>query len=150
MSSLDSVVATGEPTFSSSLGCPFNKIDTSGGFGAVVQAGADVGLYQWLASRILKSTTDPGAQTSRDEGITKDPDASDTTSGVCWGHLKSETATPAIGPPFVSLRTPRIGGVAKGAGGTGADGAVGGAACRLHAKQPAARRIDTQVFITPG
>jgi hypothetical protein len=30
----------------------------------------------------------------------------------------------------------------------GTDGAVGGAACRLHAKQPTARRIATPVFIT--
>jgi hypothetical protein len=108
-------------------------------------------LYQWLASPKLKLTTAPGAQTSRDEGITNDPDASDTTSGVFWGHLESQTATPAIGPPFVSLRTPRIGGVAKGAGGMGADGAVGGAACRLHAKLPiAATRITSRAFITPG
>jgi hypothetical protein len=92
-------------------------------------------------------TADPGAQTSWDEGITKAPDASDTTSGVRWGYLKSETATPAIGPPFVSLRTPRIGGVAEGAEGTGADGAVGRAACRLQAKQPIAKSIATQVFV---
>jgi hypothetical protein len=126
------------------------KIDSSDGFGAVVQAGALVGLYQWVASPKLKLTTAPGSQTSRDDGITNDPDASETTSGVFSGHLKSQTATPAIGPPLVSLRTPRIGGVANGAGGMGADGAVGGAACRLHAKQPTAKRIVTQAFITPG
>src|SRR5262245_21313386 len=154
MSSFESVVRTGAPTFSWRAGCPFNSIDTSAGFEAVVQPGPGVDLNQWLASWTSNETIPPGEQTSCDDGMTKDPDASDTTSGVLAGHLKSQTATPAIGPPFVSLRMPRIGGVANGAGGMGAgigaDGAVGGDVCRLHATQPTAKTIARKIFITPG
>src|SRR5690349_19180645 len=72
-SSFDRVVTTGEPTLRLKTGCPFNTIEASGGFAAVVQAGALVGLYQWVASPNMKSTTAPGSQTSCDEGITNDP-----------------------------------------------------------------------------